>query len=182
MDLAKILESLNSSATSEKTASDATQATNGRLEVALREAMETSQTTNTKTAAAANTARPAEDLTKIAQRLASAEQEALVKEAQLYGAAVCDGFMARMGSYEGVQSTKTAAYGNDFEKFASENPDLVKQAAELGYRETREKIAAATQNAYNEGYTKVAHLVKEAAEKVAVRGYNDTMNVLRSLR
>lgn len=181
MDLAKILESLNSSATSEKTASDATPAANGRLEVALREAMETSRTANTKTAAA-NTARPAEDLTKIAQRLASAEQEALVKEAQLYGAAVCDGFMARMGTYEGVQSTKTAAYGNDFEKFASENPDLVKQAAELGYRETREKIAAATQSAYNEGYTKVAGLVKEAAEKVAVRGYNDTMNVLRSLR
>lgn len=180
MDLAKILESLNSSATSEKTASDASPASNGRLEVALREAME-AQTATTKTAAV-NTARPADDLTKIAQRLATAEQEALVKEAELYGAAVCDGFMARMGSYEGVQSTKTAAYGNDFEKFASENPDLVKQAAELGYRETREKIAAATQSAYNEGYTKVAHLVKEAAEQVAVRGYNDTLNVLRSLR
>ena len=180
MDLAKILESLNSSATSEKTASDASPASNGRLEVALREAME-AQAATTKTAAA-NTARPADDLTKIAQRLATAEQEALVKEAELYGAAVCDGFMARMGSYEGVQSTKTAAYGNDFEKFASENPDLVKQAAELGYRETREKIAAATQSAYNEGYTKVAHLVKEAAEQVAVRGYNDTLNVLRSLR
>lgn len=179
MDLAKILESLNSPATSEKTASDAMPASNGRLEVALREAMEAQATIKT---ASDNTARPTDDLTKIAQRLATAEQEALVKEAELYGAAVCDGFMARMGSYEGVKSTKTASYGNDFEKFASENPDLVKQAAELGYRETREKIAAATQSAYNEGYTKVAHLVKEAAEQVAVRGYNDTLNVLRSLR
>lgn len=181
MDLAKILDALNDGG-SEKTASASPRKSGGddRLAAALMSAVE--DVGHTKTASAKKAA-PSEDLTKIAQRLANAEQEALVKEAQLYGAAVCDGFMTRMASYEqtGAVKTASAGYGDNFEKFASENPELVKQAAELGYRETREKIAAAAQGAYEEGYTKVAFLVKEAAEKCAAQGYNDTINVLRQL-
>lgn len=182
MDLAKILDALNSEGGSEKTASASPRkgGNDDRLAAALMSAVE--EVGHTKTASA-KAAQPAEDLTKIAHRLAAAEQEALVKEAQLYGAAVCDGFMTRMASYEqtGAVKTASASYGDNFEKFASENPELVKQAAELGYRETREKIAAAAQGAYEEGYTKVAHLVKEAAEKCASQGYSDTISVLRQL-
>ena len=124
---------------------------------------------------------PTEDLTKIATRLASAEQEALVKEAELYGAALCDGFMSRMGQYDNTAvSTKTASE-DTFEKFAAENPSLVKQAADLGYRETTYQLEKLAQDSYEEGYAKTAGLIKTAAIKCASRGENDTYNLLAAL-
>src|SRR5882672_2835878 len=65
-----------------------------RLKQALKEA-----TAPEAAAKIASQASPVEDLTKIAADLSKAEHEALVKEAQLYGAAICDGFMARAAQY-----------------------------------------------------------------------------------
>lgn len=50
------------------------------------------------------TASPAQDLQKIANDIAQAEEEARTKEAQLYGAAVADGFLERISQYEKAAS------------------------------------------------------------------------------
>jgi hypothetical protein len=114
---------------------------------------------------------PSADLVKMANDLANAEEEALLKQAQVYGAAMCDGFMTRYAQYEQAaneiapEQPKTAAATPaaatvtaeaDFNKFASENPEITREAYDLGYR------------------TKMAALKEEANERFGA-GYNDTM-------
>lgn len=124
---------------------------------------------STKVAAEKTSA--AAELVKMAGDLASAEQEALVKQAHLYGSAVADGFVARMQQH-GTSATKVAsAQGIDkdgFDKFASENPELVKQAMTLGYQDGVQQIEMMKQAAMQE---------KQAAFSA---GYNDTMAALRN--
>src|SRR5450631_3268985 len=129
MKLSKVLSTYSSEKTASaaasptptaKTASDTTD----RLKLALKEA---SAPLLFEKIAAVQVS-PVADLVKIASDVAGAEHEALVKEAQLYGASVCDGFMARMSQYNeaaekiaGQQpQVKTAAVVADasFEKFA----------------------------------------------------------------
>lgn len=141
----------------------------------------------------------AAELVKMAGDLASAEQEALVKQAHLYGAAVADGFVARMQQH-GTAATKVASEQgidkDDFNKFASENPELVKQAMALGYQDGVQQIEmlkrAAQQEkqaAFNQGYADTMSALqqhaaqgqqKQAADedfiKSAQQGYNDTIN------
>ena len=189
MELAQILDALGSDETT-KTASDETvtegsaqSETTNKLSQALDAAL---REIPTESKVAGDLATPGDDLTKIATRLASAEQEAIVKEAELYGAAICDGFMVRMGQYEESGAVnKTAAHGeptpDNFEKFASENPDLVKQAVDLGYRETKHQLEKVANDAYSEGYTKTAEVIKVAAEDCARKGMDDTYKVLSRL-
>ena len=119
----------------------------------------------------------------------------------MYGAAVCDGFIARMGEHEN-NGVKVASFsGNDVDEV------LVKQAMELGYRETQnelqkiaseafaqgyndtinsqsqdnqeaEKIASA---ALQQGYAEGQRMIKVAAEDCAQRGYQHALNILGSL-
>ena len=108
-----------------------------------------------KTAAVGDPTPVVEKVTKIASDLADSEGEALTKEAVLYGAAVADGFMARIGQYEQV-GTKTASAADgeqDFEKFAAENPEITKQAVELGYLHGKAQIEQLKQAAFESGYT-----------------------------
>lgn len=90
-------------------------------------------TQNTKTAAEtrpAGAAAPVFD--KLAADLAEQDKEGSIKMAQLYGAAMADGFMSQLGMYEKVaenlaQTQKTAGDELDPEmvelvKMASENP------------------------------------------------------------
>ena len=149
---------------------------------------------------------PSADLMKMASDLSMAEEEALVKQAQVYGAAIADGFMSRYGQYEQAAAAvapvqKTASYDYGFEKFASENPALVKEAYARGYNDTIaqydaqqaqaktasydygfEKFAsenpALVKEAYDLGYqTKIAELQKEAQVQYSA-GYNDTINAV----
>ena len=185
MELAQILDSLSSDGGTKTASADSSnEGTTNKLAAALNAAVAEVDNYVEKTASVSNS-NPTEDLTKIATRLANAEQEALIKEAELYGAALCDGFMSRMTQYEG-SNTKTASYtsgeGATFEKFASENPELVKQAAELGYRETKGQLEKVASDAYTEGYVKTAEVIKQAAEACAQQGAVDTYNVLKSLR
>lgn len=146
-----------------------------RLKQALKEA--TAPDASTKTASQAS---PVEDMTKIAADLSRAEHEALVKEAQLYGASICDGFMARAAQYDEAArkvaaaqpTTKTAAAdASDFEKFAAENPDLVKDAAELGYSTTIAQLEKLGEDAYAKGWNdQMAHVHKVASD-VFVEGF-----------
>lgn len=198
MELNSIIDALTEDQSTEKTAS-ADQPMSNRLEQALDDALSMD-----KTASVNEQGTPSGDLVKIAQRLADAEQLALIKEAELYGAAVCDGFLARMNEHE-ASGTKVASFagGGDVDEL------LVKQAMELGYRETTahlENLAnQAFASGYNEtmktashqgssqeaekiasealqlGYAEGQAMIKQAAEDKAMQGYQHALNILGSL-
>lgn len=181
MDIAQIMKRLDESRTVEqaaiKTAEVKTETPNAdALRSALRSAL--SSAPATEKTAAVQTQDAAGTLLKFAEDLTHAEEEALLKQAQIYGAAMCDGFMNRFGQYEkaamevapqqakvayapatqdaDLEAIKTAAADPGFQKFASENPELVKEAFDLGYQ------------------TEWGRLVKQANDEFE-QGYNDTM-------
>lgn len=191
MKLSSVLTSIKGS-NGEKTASvspsqedrsekSATASTSARLKEALKEA---TAPASEKVASAGS---PVEDLTKIASQVASAEHEALVKEAQLYGAAVCDGFMARAAQYESAGAkvasaggVKTAGEGDSFEKFASENPELVKEAAELGFKTASAQIEKLAEAAYSKGYDEATLAVYKLGHASFVQGFEDVASLLQA--
>jgi hypothetical protein len=156
---------------------------NERLKQALKEA-------TAPQAKTASESSPIADLTKIANDLSKAEHEALTKEAQLYGAALCDGFMARAAQYKeaadkAVPAAKTAAAGGghtDFEKFASENPDLVKEAAELGYESTVLQLQKLASAAYDKGWNDTVEQIHKTACASFVAGFKDTLELMSAAR
>ena len=131
MRLDSILESLDT--TTEKVAADNNTASSDVSTVdTTKQELLASLTTDglTKTASEEVTS-PVMDLEKIAADVAKAEEESIVKEAQLYGASVCDGFMQRMSMYEksaedmGVEAPNNTTGVNstpieDFHKVASD--------------------------------------------------------------
>lgn len=191
MELSQILNSLSNTGSVEKTASaKRSSSLEDALDRALNEPL-----TKTASARASNNS-PVADLTKIAAKLATAEQEALIKEAELYGAAVCDGFMSRMHGYESSgRGVKVASYqGDDYDS------DMAKIAMELGYQETKAELEKIASAAYNDGYssvvnsvgynqqmTKEAHVklasgVKLASDRYAKAGYKAAMSILANMR
>lgn len=52
---------------------------------------------------------PTQDLEKLAAQAAQSSREATIKEAQDYGRAICDGFMAQLSVYEKVASEQSQA-------------------------------------------------------------------------
>lgn len=150
-----------------------------RLRQALKEATAPDATK------VAGQASPIEDMTKIAADLSKAEHESLVKEAQLYGAAICDGFMARAAQYDeaarkvasaqSAPQAKTAAAGDaladTFEKFAAENPDLVKEAMQLGYSTTLGQLEKLATDAFDKGWNDTMAQVHKIASDVFVEGF-----------
>jgi hypothetical protein len=203
MELSSILDALadNPSTAQVKTASAVEASHSQRLESALDAALSMDKTASYSSGVST----PSNDLVKIAQKLADAEQLALVKEAELYGAAVCDGFIARMGEHEG-NGVKVASFGGG----ANVDEVLIKQAMELGYRETKAQLQDLATKAFNsgyqdtvkqasyaqndqaaaekiasqalqEGYTAGRQMVKQAAESRATAGYQHAVNILSSL-
>jgi hypothetical protein len=175
----------------EKTASSPTE---DRLKAALKEA--TAATLPSAPAGQEKQAAdsPIADLTKIAGQVASAEQEALTKEAQLYGAAVFDGFMARAAQYEAAgikvgatmpatpaQEKQASAHDDSFEKYAAENPDLVKEAAELGYERTMLQMEQIKQAAYVRGHDEATLTIYKVAHGNFVQGFEDASKLLESI-
>lgn len=174
MEIAQILKRLEDSEHASnagiKTASaqpNSVAPTANALRNELRQALSAVQTEKTAGQTKQASQAPVAGLVKLASDLVNAEEEALMKQAQVYGAAICDGFMARYAQYEQAANevappqAKTAAAsivaGDDFQKFAQANPELTKEAYDLGYR------------------TKMAELHKQADEQFQA-GYNDTMN------
>lgn len=120
--------------------------------------------------ASASSAEPVTDkLVKVAQDLAVSENEALVKEAHVYGAAVADGFMARLGQYEQAAGNTKLAEDQDFAKFAEENPELVKQAVELGYHHGKLQIEELKKQAFLQGYADTSAQIEELSKTAAGR-------------
>jgi hypothetical protein len=140
-------------------------------------------------------------LLKMASDLASAEDQALTKRASVLGAAMCDGFMTRFASYEEaagavapqaekvaaaqeyhgditVDMIKQAAASPDFTKFAEDNPQLVKEAFDLGYQQTlgaMEKQAAAE---YEQGYNETMATVHKIAAECYIQGETKIAQIL----
>ena len=148
--------------------------------------------TNDEKTAAAPPADPGRDasgvdmLVKMASNLAGTEQQATIKEAHLYGAAVADGFVSRLNQYDqsldaaGVKTASAESFAGgvpteeEFVKFAEANPDAVQAAMDQGYESTMAKIAqvktAAATNVELEkiastpaGQAEIAHLEKLAS-------------------
>ena len=199
MELSSILDALSNDTEATEKVAHVTESHSNKLDRALEEALSMD-----KTASVATDSAPSEDLIKIAQRLADAEQLALVKEAEMYGAAVCDGFLARMNEHES-NGVKVASFGG-----ADVDELLIKQAMELGYRETTNQLKNLAQQSFAEGYNgqeKVAssqyedeaemqkiasealqagyqeaqQMIKVAAENKAEQGYSHAMNILANL-
>jgi hypothetical protein len=130
------------------------------------------------------------ELVKLAANLANSESEALTKEAHVWGAAVADGFMTRLGEYEqatrGMEPTTKVASASgtpseeEFEKFAQENPDLVKQAMELGYLHGKQQIDELKKLAFEQGYTdasaEIEQLSKTAEGRVKLAAISQELN------
>lgn len=153
--------------TSEKTAAE----TQTRLKAALAEVTAVTPSNEKK---ASNT--PVADLTKLAAETANAEHEALVKEAHLYGAAVADGFIARLGQYNEA-ADKVAS-----QQPTGVSPQLEKQAAELGYATTMgqmEKLAGA---AYTQGYNDTVTQIYKVAHGCFVDGYKHAAEMIVASR
>ena len=162
MELSEILNSLSApSQGQEKTASH-TQGGRGSLSDAIDRALEGANTEKL----ASHEGRPSNDLIKIANDLATAEQDALIKEAHIYGMAVADGFAARMSSY----TQKTASYSTD--------TDTLKQAMELGYMHASNAISSAN-NSYAEKTASFEKLAEEEHVKIAAyqNGQEDAVKV-----
>lgn len=175
-------------ATSKPAEKSATAQTAERLKAALAEAT-TPQSAEKQ--AAAPVASPAADVQKLASEVLGAEHEALVKEAQLYGAAVCDGFMARLAQYDAAAekvaaqapAVATKVAGDiSFEKFASENPELVKEAAELGFERTMQQMDKLAEAAYRKGHDNAVTAIYKTAHSTFVQGYEDTLRLVQELR
>ncbi len=205
MKLSTVLKSVRETQpATEKTAAatNSAETTGEKLKTALHEALAPQASAETKQAAAPQGS-PVEDLQKIASQVASSEQEALMKEAQFYGAAVADGFMARLAQYneaaekiasqqapapmvslqtQQLAPLKLAAAEDTFEKFASDNPQLVKEAAELGYETTMRQLEKLAELAHQKGFEEGTTAIYKHAHDLYVRGFEDTAKVLQSLK
>lgn len=165
MELSEILNSL--SGDTEKTASADASTSQGSS--SLSSAIDRALGSTTEKVASDNESQPAGDLMKIASDLANAEQEALVKEAHIYGAAVADGFIHRMNAYEAASPrTKVASQ----EEGASS--ELIKQAMELGYRNTLASLQGLGAQEKTASFDKVAEMQKVAAYN---KGQEDAVKV-----
>lgn len=141
-----------------------------------------------KTAAAPS---PLDDLTKLAASVVADEHAATMKEAHQYGAAVCDGFMARFALYdEAAQkfasaqpATKIAAdESSDFQKFASANPDIVREAHDLGYEQTRNDLTKLAEAAYLRGYNGTVEWIHKTASDSFVSGFIHAARLIEASR
>jgi len=116
---------------------------------------------------------PASDLTKIAADIASAEEEAIIKEAHIYGASVCDGFMSRMQQYEQAAEdlgpAKTASYQEDegTEKLASVDYGEDGLLYADGYEVTPDLYQDDAGNVFNSEQIKIAENVEYLGSEFA---------------
>lgn len=166
MELSEILNTLSGG--SEKTASVSEDVGSSSLSAAIDRALAPSA--QEKTASDAST--PGGDLMKMASDLATAEQEALVKEAHIYGAAVADGFVHRMNQLGASSITKTASHTG------GASSEMIKQAMELGYNKTMRALAGG--QAQRQQMSKTAGMNKLAAARV--QGREDAIKIASHLK
>lgn len=173
-------------ATAEKTASQTAlvSAMNEALAVSAAEKTAADKTT------VAPAASPVDDVMKVAQEIAGAEKEAAVKEAQILGAAFADAAIARLNEWNKTAAEMLAANpaaapvtvpaGTDFAKFAAQNPELVKQAAQLGYDKAKADLEKQAEESYIQGYNDTVETIHKVASLEFVKAAAVTAQIIES--
>jgi len=155
-----------------------------------------------KTAAEVPAGHPTGDLLKLAEDLTNAEEQTLLKQASLLGTAVCDGFMARLAQYDDaaqqvapsapmkmaqaqdvtLEHIKTAAQDPEFVKFAQSNPDLVKEAFDLGYQQQMQQLVKQADDEFSQGWQDAMTEVHKTASGIYKTAAFTINSVLRELQ
>lgn len=131
--------------------------------------------------AAANTpatsaASPVTDAMKLAEKLASMEKEALLKEAHLIGKAIIDGAQARVQELEKVATAPENLTQEKVAHLYNTDPEF-RQSFDQGYMD---KIAEEIENnpeakrAFQEGYEKTAAELTKVASFMQDRGFSES--------
>lgn len=175
--LDSILAQLNDEAVTMKTASDNTQAPGSNEDAALQAVRAATKIASAPVQASQT---PAGDavaaLHKIAAETAAMEDAMMAKQAQDYGALVCDGFMQRLAQYDNAFGTGEKTASVDMEKVAAEAyargaADFEKQAAaqyEAGYNETMAQVHKIASDLHIAGQSNARQVVAAlSAEKTA---------------
>ena len=149
VSLEDVLNELNSLSSNEKVAASADTLTEkvAEAETALDSALNTLNNLSTDDNQTTN------DLHKMAENLATAEEEALAKEAALYGAAMAEGFLLKIAEFE-------QAFGDENDV---DNPpvDKIAEAAIQGYNDALQSIQA-------QDLMKTAAIQQQLAERAAM--------------
>ena len=132
-------------------------------EVKMLEAVRRVSTAVATKTAAATSPTPASDLHRIAKEAADAEYSALLKQAHFMGSALADGFMERFAQYD-------SALSNAGVKTASADPELVKRAAEDGYRTAVVDMEKRAEEEYNRGYEDQLKAIQKTAAEIHYGG------------
>ncbi len=189
MNLDTLLQELSSdNAAFEKSASEVKDTSADKSARALRESLQNvQQKLASERTYQSNDNEPLSDLVKMASDLGNADHINLLKEANVYGAGVADGFVGRLNEYNSV----------DFTKVASENdvPDhliekIATEAIEGFLYAQQEKLAAEQQN-YNhapqaptalppelDGYVKTAAFLEKTAQDSYLVGRHQAAQAL----
>jgi hypothetical protein len=192
MKIDRILAGIRESQAAEKQASEApvapaaekTASTQTALVTAMKEALTPAE----KTASEKAPASPVDDVMKVAEQLAGAEKEAALKEAQILGAAFADAAVARLGDWSKVASQMVATApavqaipGNaDFGKFAQQNPELVKQAAQLGYEAAKADLEKQAEDSYVQGYNDTVDTIHKTAALEFLKAASVTAQIVEA--
>jgi hypothetical protein len=192
MKIERILAGIRESQAAEKQASvtpvavtspEKTASTQSTLVAAVNDAL-----ASTKVAAEAPVSSPVTDVMKVAQELQGSEKEAAVKEAQILGAAFADAAVARLKDWNKIASQMMVAGarvqavpGNtDFGKFAEQNPELVKQAAQLGYDKAKADLEKQAEDSYIQGYNDTVEQIHKTASLEFLKAAAVTKQIIES--
>lgn len=183
LSLDSILQTLgdNGGAVSTKTASESRTAPS-TVEAEMLSTVQAFAQKQASASAETVEAAPASDsavqaLRKIASDTAAAEDLATIKTAQLAGAAMCDGFMARLAGYDASIAQKTASAVPATAPAGGYTEEHLKLAYAQGL-EDFEKNAAAE---YEQGQTDALNEIHKTAAKVHYAGQASARNVLLAL-
>ena len=203
MKIDRILAGIRESQAAEKTGGDKTPApapaaapvektaSQTALVSAMNEALATP--TAEKTAGEkAPVASPVDDVMKVANEIAGAEKEAAVKEAQILGAAFADAAIARLNDWNKTAAEMLAANpaaapvaapaGTDFGKFAAQNPELVKQAHQMGYEKAKADLEKQAEESYVQGYNDTVETIHKVASLEFMKAAAVTAQIVESTR
>lgn len=200
MKLDKILTAVRDAQNPEKTASEKPAAkpeektaSANPLVSAMNAAVAAAPATAEKTAS--EKTGPVEDVMKIAEDVSKLEKEAAVKEAQVLGAAFADAAIARISEWQKTAAAmpapvaapapvtaKIATGDAEFDKWASENEDTIKQATEMGYPLNRAGMQKMADDAYVAGYNDTVVAIHKTAALEFLKGAAVTSRVIAANR
>lgn len=122
-----------------------------------------------------------QDVEKMAKEIVAADDARLQKEAEMWATVAANTFMERLGQFNNAAVKVAGSLEHtdmDFKKFASENPEMVKEAHDLGYQKTAMQLNALKQAAYERGVSAGIEAVHKAGSDTFIRGFTDISHIL----